>query len=65
MSLEFISTKFFKSFREFLDTVLIDDIIKDYPPQTLQGLAPRDFALSLVVLIQFLVQRFAHLQVGL
>ena len=65
MSLEFISTKFFKSFREFLDTVLIDDIIKDYPPQTLQGLAPCDFALSLVVLIQFLVQRFAHLQVGL
>lgn len=31
MSLEFISIKFFKSFREFLDTVLIDDIIKDYP----------------------------------
>lgn len=37
----------------------------EYPPQTLQGLAPCDFALSLVVLIQFLVQRFAHLQVGL
>lgn len=32
---------------------------------TLQGLAPCDFALSLVVLIQFLVQRFAHLQVEL
>jgi hypothetical protein len=31
-----------------------------HPPHILQGLAPCDVALSLVVFIQFLVQRFAH-----